>query len=77
MQRSPTLLPAALTLAVTMITATTVSALPSECQECHSRSFVNANFANADKMLKEADKLFAEAIEIRELAAHMRGAHEG
>ncbi len=34
------------------------------CQECHSRSFVNANFANADKMLKEADKLFAEAIEI-------------
>jgi len=33
------------------------------CQECHSPNFVNGNFKNADAMLKEADKLFAEAIE--------------
>ena len=34
------------------------------CRQCHSPSFVAANFENADKMVKEADKLFAEAIEI-------------
>jgi len=34
------------------------------CQQCHSPSFVSHNMKNADKMVKEADKLFAEAIEI-------------
>ncbi len=34
------------------------------CRQCHGPSFVAANFENADKMVKEADKLFAEAIEI-------------
>ena len=34
------------------------------CKKCHSASFVNENFKNADMMIKEADKLFAEAIGI-------------
>jgi len=34
------------------------------CTKCHSPSFIDANITNADQMLKEADKLFAEAIEI-------------
>ncbi len=34
------------------------------CAKCHAASFVEQNMANADQMLKEADKLFAEAIEI-------------
>jgi hypothetical protein len=34
------------------------------CVKCHSPSYVDDNMANADKMLKEADKLFAEAINI-------------
>ena len=34
------------------------------CGKCHSKSFWEANMANADQMLKEADKLFAEAINI-------------
>ena len=34
------------------------------CGKCHSPSYVDDNMANADKMLKEADKLFAEAINI-------------
>ncbi len=34
------------------------------CQQCHSANFVKENFKNADLQLKEADKLFAEAIEI-------------
>jgi len=33
------------------------------CLKCHDKNFVDANFKNADAMLKEADKLFAEAIE--------------
>jgi len=33
------------------------------CKQCHSPNFVTQNFKNADMMLKEADKLFAEAIE--------------
>lgn len=32
------------------------------CQKCHSKSFVDSNIKNGDQMLKEADKLFAEAI---------------
>ena len=34
------------------------------CKKCHTPSFVEANMKNADLMLKEGDKLFAEAIEI-------------
>ena len=34
------------------------------CKQCHSPNFVTQNFKNADLMIKEADKLFAEAIEI-------------
>lgn len=34
------------------------------CKQCHSPNFVTQNFKNADMMIKEADKLFAEAIEI-------------
>jgi hypothetical protein len=34
------------------------------CQECHTPSFVADNFKNADAMVKEIDKIFAEAIEI-------------
>ncbi|NLD38948.1 MAG: cytochrome C [Desulfatiglans sp.] len=34
------------------------------CKKCHSPNFVTENFKNADQMVKEADKLFAEAIEI-------------
>ena len=34
------------------------------CLKCHNVNFVDANFKNADAMLKEIDKIFAEAIEI-------------
>ncbi len=34
------------------------------CVQCHTPRFVKQNFKNADLMLKEADKIFAEAIEI-------------
>ena len=34
------------------------------CEKCHSKSYVDANMKNADQMLKEADKLFAEGINI-------------
>jgi hydroxylamine dehydrogenase len=34
------------------------------CTRCHCPNFVNENMKNADLMVKEADKLFAEAIEI-------------
>ena len=34
------------------------------CKKCHAGEFVNQNIKNADEPLKEADKLFAEAIEI-------------
>ncbi|QTA87059.1 multiheme c-type cytochrome [Desulfonema magnum] len=34
------------------------------CQKCHSPNFVKENMKNADQMIKESDKLFAEAIEI-------------
>lgn len=34
------------------------------CMRCHSPSFVKENMKNADQMIKEADKIFAEAIEI-------------
>jgi hypothetical protein len=33
------------------------------CQQCHSANFAKQNLENADKMIKAADKLFAEAIE--------------
>ena len=34
------------------------------CEQCHTPNFVAENFKNADLMLKEIDKVFAEAIEI-------------
>jgi len=34
------------------------------CTQCHTPNFVTENLKNADKMVKEADKLFAAAIEI-------------
>lgn len=34
------------------------------CTQCHSPKFVSENMKNADALLKEADKLFAEAIEV-------------
>ncbi len=34
------------------------------CTQCHSESYAKTNLANADQMIKEADKLMAEAIEI-------------
>ncbi len=34
------------------------------CEQCHSKTFVEQNFANADQMVKEADKLMAQAIEV-------------
>ncbi len=34
------------------------------CAQCHTPNFVAENMKNADAMLKEADKLFAEAIEV-------------
>ncbi len=34
------------------------------CEKCHTPNFVAENFKNADAMLKEIDKVFAEAIEI-------------
>lgn len=34
------------------------------CNQCHTPAFVAHNMKNADQMVKEADKLFAEAIEI-------------
>jgi len=34
------------------------------CRQCHSPNFVTQNMKNADMMIKEADKLLAEAIEI-------------
>lgn len=32
------------------------------CSNCHSRNYVVTNLGNADQMIKEADKLMAEAI---------------
>jgi hypothetical protein len=34
------------------------------CSKCHSKSYAKRNLDNADQMIKEADKLMAEAIEI-------------
>jgi hypothetical protein len=34
------------------------------CNRCHTASFVDANMLNSDALIKEADKLFAEAIEL-------------
>jgi hypothetical protein len=34
------------------------------CGKCHSKSFWESNITNGDLMLKEADKIFAEAINI-------------
>ncbi|MFC1863775.1 multiheme c-type cytochrome [Thermodesulfobacteriota bacterium] len=34
------------------------------CKQCHSPNFVTENIKNADLMIKEADKIFSEAINI-------------
>ena len=34
------------------------------CMNCHSKSYARRNLKNGDEMIKEADKLMAEAIEI-------------
>ena len=34
------------------------------CIKCHTPNFVGENIKNADRMIKESDKLFSEAIEI-------------
>jgi hypothetical protein len=34
------------------------------CSQCHSGNFAKENLKNADLMIKEVDKLMAEAIEI-------------
>ncbi|RLB13666.1 MAG: cytochrome C, partial [Deltaproteobacteria bacterium] len=34
------------------------------CQQCHCANFVKNNLENADSMIKAADKIFAEAINI-------------
>jgi len=34
------------------------------CKQCHSESYAKTNLGNGDAMIKEADKLMAEAIEI-------------
>jgi hydroxylamine dehydrogenase len=34
------------------------------CKQCHTPNFVNENMKNADLMVKEADRIFSEAIEI-------------
>jgi hydroxylamine dehydrogenase len=34
------------------------------CKRCHTPNFVAENFRNADAMVKEIDKIFAEAIEV-------------
>jgi hypothetical protein len=35
-----------------------------QCRQCHGGSFVEANMKNADLMLKEVNRVFAEAIEV-------------
>jgi hypothetical protein len=40
------------------------SRITNTCKKCHSSPFVKMNMKNADDVLKAADKLFAEAIEI-------------
>ena len=34
------------------------------CRKCHSKNFASENLKNADRMIKAADKIFAEAIEL-------------
>ncbi len=36
------------------------------CEKCHSANFAENNLKNADQMIKAADKIFAEAIELVE-----------
>jgi hypothetical protein len=40
------------------------NALLAVCSECHSENFARAEFAKGDSMIREADHLLAEAIEI-------------
>jgi len=34
------------------------------CNQCHSENFAKAELAKGDRMIKEADRLLAEAIEV-------------
>jgi hypothetical protein len=36
------------------------------CRNCHSQAYVEANLTNADQALKDADRIFSQAIEIVE-----------
>jgi hydroxylamine dehydrogenase len=36
------------------------------CKNCHSRAYMEANLSNADMALKDADRIFSEAIEMVE-----------
>ena len=40
------------------------NAMVTTCKECHSETYVKKNLENADQMIKGADKVFAEAIEL-------------
>ncbi len=39
-------------------------AMVTTCKECHSENYVMLNMENADQMIKAADEIFAEAIEL-------------
>jgi len=39
-------------------------AMVTTCKQCHSETYVKENLANADQMIKAADEVFAEAIDI-------------
>lgn len=40
------------------------NAMISNCKECHSESYVTKSLENSDQMIKAADIIFAEAIEL-------------
>ncbi|OEU50813.1 MAG: cytochrome C [Desulfobulbaceae bacterium S3730MH12] len=40
------------------------NAMVTTCKECHSENYVMLNMENADQMIKAADEIFAEAIEL-------------
>jgi cytochrome c553 len=40
------------------------NAMITTCMQCHSETYVKANMESGDQMIKAADKIFAESIEI-------------
>ena len=44
--------------------ATERNAMVNKCKECHSETYVKKNMENADQMIKAADEIFSEAIEL-------------